>query len=161
MKKIILVRHSKAEEQASGITDFERSLTGKGKNIAGEIAAIFKEKEKTPGILVSSPAFRALETAIIFAGVFNIKPEKIKINSNIYSRMNLDVIEDILIETGDSTDKITLFGHNPSFSEIAHHLSKGGADYMPKCGVICISFDIDNWAEIKSKTGKIEYYLKP
>ena len=37
MKKLIFVRHGKAEEE-SGISDFERSLTLKGKVISGLMA---------------------------------------------------------------------------------------------------------------------------
>jgi phosphohistidine phosphatase SixA len=45
MKKLIFVRHSKAESQIFEISDFERSLTTKGKRIANAMAVRLKEKE--------------------------------------------------------------------------------------------------------------------
>ena len=32
---------------------------------------------------------------------------------------------------------------------------------MPKSGVAGISFDILTWPEIRQKSGKLEYFLKP
>ncbi len=81
MKKIIFVRHGRAEDQASEFSDFERSLTTRGKVISKQMAKWFREKESKPGILISSPAFRALETAIIFAEEYGIKPDNIIMDS--------------------------------------------------------------------------------
>ena len=47
-------------------------LTLKGKIISGLMARKLHEKEKSPGVMMTSPAFRALETALIFAGEFGI-----------------------------------------------------------------------------------------
>jgi phosphohistidine phosphatase len=75
--------------------------------------------------------------------------------------MNLKYITEILKGINDDTDKISFFGHNPSFTEIADRLSKGGCEFMPKCGVAAIYFNIDKWNEIKPGSGKLEYFLKP
>ena len=161
MKKLILVRHGKAEDPVSGISDFERSLTPKGKSISRMMARQLKETEKSALILITSPAFRAFETALIFAGELGIDPEKVIVNSNIYYKMNLRLLTSILSASKDVSDTIVLFGHNPSFTEIADSLSAEGCDFIPKSGVVCISFKAGSWADIKHKTGKIEYYFKP
>jgi phosphohistidine phosphatase len=161
MKKLIFIRHGKAEDPAPEISDFERSLTLKGKIISKLMARKFKERENSPGILITSPAFRALETAYIFAEEFGIEPEKIIINSNLYYKMNFHYLHKILSLVNEDTDSVTLFGHNPSFTEIAGSLCKGGCDFMPKCSVAGISFNIKTWSEIRHNTGKQEYYLKP
>ena len=58
MKRLIFIRHGKAEDGSSEISDFERSLTLKGKVISRLMAHKLMEKEKSPGIIVTSPAFR-------------------------------------------------------------------------------------------------------
>lgn len=161
MKKIIFVRHGKAEELDSDFPDFERSLTNKGKIITKCMAARLRKKENSPGIFISSPAFRAVETALIFALEFGIDPEKIILNSYIYYKMGLRYLPKIISNVNDDTDTITLFGHNPSFTEIPNSLCNEGCDFMPKSGVIGISFDIQSWKEIRNKKGKLEYYLIP
>jgi phosphohistidine phosphatase len=161
MKKIILIRHGRAEDPVSEISDFQRSLTIKGKSISKLMARELRKIEQAPGLMISSPAFRALETAYIFAVEFGIEPEKVIVHSNLYYKMNYHYLPDVLSLAGDDNDTIVLFGHNPSFSEIADSLCKGGCDYMPKCGIVGISFTINKWSDIKHNTGKMEFYLKP
>jgi phosphohistidine phosphatase len=161
MKKIILVRHGKAEDPASGISDYERSLTQKGKIISRLMAKKLRETVKSPVSIITSPAFRAIETALIFALEFEVEPEKITLNSGIYFKMNLRHLADILNHAGEKSDTVILFGHNPAFTEIANSLCKEGCDFMPKSAVVVISFDIAAWSEIRQKSGKQLLFLKP
>jgi phosphohistidine phosphatase len=161
MKKLIFVRHGKAEDGSTEISDFERSLTLKGKIISRLMAHSLREKEKSPGVIISSPAFRALETALIFAGEFGINPEDVILNSNIYDKMSLKNLPAILSVINDDAELIIMFGHNPSFTQIASSLSREGCDPLPKSGIVCISFNITKWSDIGHNKGKIEYFLKP
>ena len=161
MKKLIFVRHGRAEDPSSEFSDFQRSLTPKGKSVAKLMAKKLSVEENDPGILVTSTAFRALETAIIFGEVLGIKPEKIIPDTNIYYKMSLNYLLNLLSKTENDIDTIMLFGHNPSFSEIPDKLCKEGCDFMPKCGIAGISFNITKWSELKQGTGKLEYFLKP
>ena len=161
MKKIIFVRHGKAEDPAPEFPDFERSLTSKGKNISRLMAIKLKERENDLGIIVTSPAFRAIETAIIFAGVYSIPPEKIIINSNLYFSIDQNSFMNILETTDEGIDKITLFGHNPSFTELPDLFSKESTEALPKSGIICLSFRTKTWSGIIRNTGNMDYFLKP
>jgi phosphohistidine phosphatase len=161
MKRIILIRHGKAEDGSYYLPDFERSLTVKGKIVAHEMAGRLREKEKSIGQIVSSPAFRALETAMIFAGEFGYKPHDIIIRPELYLEITLKRLPLILAEIDERTETITMFGHNPSFSELADILSRDGFDLMPKTGIVAIKFSIHTWSEISANKGTIEYFLKP
>ena len=161
MKKLIFVRHGKAEDPASGISDYERSLTLKGKIVSRLMARKLRDSEKSPITIISSPAFRAIETALIFAMEFGVEPDKIIVNSNLYYKMNLRYLHEIVALAGDNNDTVMMFGHNPSFTEIANSLCSEGCDFMSKSGIVGISFDIGKWPEIRQKSGKLEFYLKP
>lgn len=161
MKKLIFVRHSKAEEPSLDISDFERSLTTKGKTLSNTMALRLKEKENSAGVIITSPAFRAVETALIFAGVYRIPSEQILMAGNIYYRLNLKTLQEDLSRIKEETDIVTLFGHNPSFTELAGELSKEGCNFIQKCGIVGISFKINTWSELARNTGTIDYYLKP
>ncbi len=161
MKRLIFVRHGKAEDESPEISDFERSLTLKGKVISRLMAQKLREKIKHPGAILTSPAFRALETALIFAEAYEIDAENVIMNSNIYNKMNMQNLHSILSAVNEVTEVVTLFGHNPSFTQIANNLSREGCDFMPKSGVVCISFNIMTWSDIARNTGTIEYFLKP
>jgi phosphohistidine phosphatase len=161
MKRLIFIRHGKAEDESPDLSDFERSLTLKGKVVAVQMAKRFHEIEENPGVYLTSPAFRALETALIFAGEFGISAEKVLLNSNLYFRLSFKTLPSVLSTVSEEIETITMFGHNPSFTEIADLLCKEGCDFIPKTGIICISFKIMTWSEIGRNSGKTEYFLKP
>lgn len=161
MKKLIFVRHGRAEDGGPETRDIERSLTDKGKVVTRQMAELFKLKEGDPGILVSSPAFRALETALIFGDVLGVDPESIMVNSDLYHRAGLKNLMEILEEIPDEVDTITLFGHNPAFTELPDRLSKEGSEFMTKTAIVCISFPLKIWQDIKPGAGSIEYFMKP
>lgn len=161
MKKLIFIRHGRAEDPTSEITDFERSLTIKGKVISRQMAHRFREKEENPGLMITSPAFRALETAFIFAGEFEIKPDTIRIDSSLYYKAGMKMLIEMLAQISNEIDTITLFGHNPAFTEMPDRLCREGCEFLTKTSVVCISFQIKTWSEIKPGSGKMEYFLKP
>ena len=155
MKKLIFVRHGKAEEISPGLSDQERSLTVKGKIISRMMAAKLKEIEKSLPAIITSHAFRAYETAVIFATELGVESDKIIIESDIYYRMNMKHLPSVISRAADKYDTIILFGHNPSFTEMADSLASEGCDFIPKSGVACISFKMNSWSGIKSRSGKL------
>lgn len=161
MKKLIFIRHGKAEEESSGINDFERSLTVKGKTIAGLMAGKLREKENGQVVILTSPAFRALETALIFADEFGTSAENIIMKSNMYLGLSFHDLPVLLAGIPEETETVMLFGHNPSFTHIANMLTKEGCDMIPKTGIICISFKARTWSEITRNSGTTDYFLKP
>jgi phosphohistidine phosphatase len=161
MKKIIFVRHGKAEDPAPEFPDFERSLTGRGKSVSRNMAINLKKNEKTLGCIVTSPAFRAIETALIFVGVYSIPPEKMIINSDLYFSIDQNSFMEIIKNADETVDTITLFGHNPSFTELPELLGKESIEPLPKSGIICLSFKTKTWSEINLNSGTTDYFLKP
>jgi phosphohistidine phosphatase len=161
MKKMIFVRHGRAEEPTSMIPDYERSLTTKGKNVSEQMALILKQKEKIPVVLVTSPAFRAYETALVFSRVLEYNPDKIILKNCLYNKATLNSFSEIVEKISDDINSVIFFGHNPSFTEIADRLSKNGCDFLPKSGIVCISFKTDTWRGIVREKGTIDYFLKP
>ena len=161
MKKLIFVRHGRAEEPDPSITDYERSLTIKGKTVSEQMALILKEKEKLPAVLVTSPAFRAFETALIFARVLGYDPDKIILKNTLYTHASLKSFAEILDEISDDIDCVIFFGHNPSFTEIPDRLSRSGIDFVPKSGIVGLSFKPDTWKGLLREKGNIDYFLKP
>jgi len=161
MKKLIFVRHGRAEEQASSSTDYERSLTNKGKSVSEQMANILKEKVTIPAVFVTSPAFRAYETALVFARVMEYDPDKIILKNTLYTHGNLKTFAGILEEISDDIDCVILFGHNPAFTEIPDRLSRSGIDFVPKSGIVGLSFKTDTWKGLLREKGTLDYFLKP
>jgi len=125
------------------------------------MALRLKEKEPSIGTVISSPAFRAIETALIFSGIYKIPSNSIVLDDCIYYRFNLQTLHEILSKVKDEVNTVTLFGHNPSFTELIFALGAGECDFIPKCGVVTITFSVNSWKEISRNTGDIIYKLKP
>ncbi len=160
-RKLIFVRHARAEEQGPEITDFERSLTTRGKRESKLMARILKSKEKNQGTVISSPAFRAIETAIIFCREFDVSPDGIQIVSELYSGFGPEGFTPLIARQDDDVHTITIFGHNPLITEMGAFYAADEPDVLPKTGIFCVSFDAAHWSEIEPDSGKTEYFLVP
>jgi phosphohistidine phosphatase len=161
MKKLIFIRHGRAEDPNSEISDFERSLTIKGKVVSKLMARRFREKENDAGLFITSPAFRALETAYIFASEFGYKHDDIIVNSGLYYKSGVKNLFEIIGRANEDINTITLFGHNPAFTEMPDRLSINGCEFVTKTSIVCISFQAATWSDVKLDSGKQEYFLKP
>jgi len=67
----------------------------------------------------------------------------------------------LLKTINEDIDTITLFGHNPSFTEMPDRLCSDGCEFLTKTSIVCISFPVKTWPEVKPDTGIQEYFLKP
>jgi phosphohistidine phosphatase len=161
MKRLIFIRHARAEDYNPDMPDFERSLTSKGKDVSRKMASLLKSKIDKPGAFISSPAFRAIETAMIFASEYGIKPEQIILSSGLYFTFGEKALMELLAGISEDTDTVMLFGHNPGFTDLAGFLSSEAVDVIPKCGIVSITFNTKTWSDIRPATGKTEMFLKP
>ena len=161
MKRLVFVRHGKAEDPSGEISDYERSLTQKGKVMSRMMAMRFLEKGLPLGKIISSPAFRALETALIFADEMGVNPSSISMDNNLYYHSGVSRFLHVIYKVADDVDTITLFGHNPAFTDLCDMLSKNGSGFIPKSGVVAINFQTTKWNDIKFGTGEIDFFLKP
>lgn len=160
-RRLIFIRHARAEDQSSEVSDFERSLTDRGKRESRLMARILKSKEKDPGIMFSSPAFRAIETALIFCREFGISPDRLQIISDLYSGIDPREFLPIVARQNDSIRTISVYGHNPLVTELASFFASDEPEVLPKTGIFCVSFETDHWSDIEPESGKTEYFLVP
>ena len=69
MRRLFLIRHAKAQPSI-GSSDYERTLTDRGRKDARRVAAALAGRRVLPDVLVHSGAARAKETAEILAGAW-------------------------------------------------------------------------------------------
>lgn len=159
MKKLVLIRHSKAEDKSK--SDFERRLISDGKILAKNIATKLKIKPENNTLLISSPAPRALETAEIFADFFSYPKDKISKPEFLYNYFTFDRFFMFLDSEFKNNDQIWIFGHNPMLSEIAYILSKGKICAMPKSSVTSFSIDSENWLNVNASNAQLDFFENP
>lgn len=160
MKKLVIVRHAKAETVEANKTDFDRKLTNSGKEDAEKMAALLANKLTCPEIFIASPAKRAWSTAKRFAKAFNLNNDQIVENKKIYNAL-ADTLIEIVQNIDDQNQSAIIFGHNPGFSQIAYYFSGDNTLELPTCGVVVIEFDLKNWGDVDYKKGQLIAFYKP
>lgn len=160
-RKLIFIRHSKAEDQDPAISDFERSLTVKGKVNSRLMAEILKSKGEYPGKIISSPAFRALETALIFCREYGISPAEIVLAPELYLGLRDDDFLSFIRNLDDNDHTVTFFGHNPLITDLVAFFASDEPDILPKTGIYCLEFDAGSWSAVEPESGKTLYFLTP
>lgn len=156
MKKLLLIRHAKATHE-TGYADFERPLTKTGLHDAAMMAGRVQEHGHVPQVLVASPALRTISTANIFSQ--HLEVPSAEENMAIYDASQDDLV-DIISQLNDKHEFIGLVGHNPGIGQVLYYLT-GQTKDVPPGAVALIEFDIDTWAVVDKKSGKLTFYEAP
>lgn len=153
MKTILLVRHGKSSWEYS-VSDRDRPLLERGINDAGLVAKEFFKNYLEIDAAYSSPANRAMHTAIIFLRTVNFPLEKFNLSNILYDFTGRDVLS--FIKSLDNSKKtVLLFGHNEAFTNIANSLGNENIDNLPTSGLVELKFDTNDWSTVsKGVTGR-------
>ena len=159
MKKLFIIRHSKASETAPDNSDFNRCLAPYGVNKATRISERLSRDIETVDLMLSSPACRAFETAQIFARAMNYPEQKITAHDSLYHFGGIENVMEIISNVDDSVESLMIFGHNPTFNALAWHLCEDFRDGMPTSAVVGVELKIKSWKKINKAKGKLLTYL--
>jgi phosphohistidine phosphatase len=149
MKTLYINRHAKSSWKDLNISDFDRSLNKRGKINAGFMAERFAEDAQID-IIISSPAIRALSTAEAFAEALGI--DRIQAESSIYGAGIREMVH-IINSIPNQFESALIFGHNPTFTNLAHHLDHNFNDHLVTCARVKFEFEVDDWGMIGSDSG--------
>ncbi|HNX87332.1 MAG TPA: histidine phosphatase family protein [Bacteroidales bacterium] len=160
MKWLYLVRHGKASWEEAGLSDADRPLLPVGIERTQKVTAFLLQKGIKPDLILSSPATRALDTALIIAKGLNYPEGQIRIERKIYTGFHNHIL-DLISEKTDEIHSILITGHNPVISRLANHFLKPGIENMPTSSVVCLSFPVDRWKEIRTAHATREFIVYP
>lgn len=151
MKRLYLVRHAKSDWTYEGLPDIDRPLSERGYRDAHLMSKHLLGKKHQPDGIVSSPAIRAINTALIFARNMNFPENKIQLNSLLYNSTAETYIAQ-LSGLHDELKNVFVFGHNPTISKVVTILTDSedkampdGRQEMPTCCIACIEFKGNSW----------------
>ena len=150
MKKLYLIRHAKSSWLEEGVGDFDRPLNGSGIRDAHNTSQWLLQQGFSPDLVISSPATRALHTALIFAKNLHYPYGNIKIKKAIYEAEVEDLFSTVH-KIKDKHNTVLLFGHNPTITAFVNHCIDHIIDNVPTTGVACLKFDVEHWADIKTE----------
>lgn len=159
MKKIVIIRHSKAKLFTAGNTDFARDLKEQGKTDAAFVSQQLYDLQIIPQLIIASPAKRALKTARIFGRM--LKCHHTSLNEALYNEsydrdwLILDIKQNL-----PESETVYIIGHNPLLKELIDDLTGLDIEPLKTSTAVVISFETENWDNIiKGLRGKIEHII--
>jgi len=160
MKRVVIVRHAKAVPYGYD-DDFTRDLTDRGVNDAQKIGRELKKLGIVPDAMISSPANRAIQTALVFAENMGFNKKHIVEIENMYHGLTTSEFLEMIKELPGTANTAFFFGHNPSFHYYVNNLLERFYDDMPTCSTVAIDFNVDEWKKVEARSGKKAFQLIP
>ena len=155
---LLLVRHAKSSWSNTSLTDFDRPLNKRGVSNAPLMGQRIREYGLHLDTIITSTAKRAQETSKLIAKEMAYEIEDIDLESDLYHASS-EVFINILSK--QQNRNIAMVGHNPGIQDFSYWLSSEPTVNFPTCGVIHISFSLDNWTKISKNSGKAMRFEYP
>lgn len=158
MKKLYIIRHAKSDWSNPQLEDFDRPLNKRGKKNAPFMGKLLRKKNISPDLIISSPAYRARETAISISKEINYH-ENIMYNEYLYEA-DLKTIMEIVNFIEDEHDNVFIIGHNPGLNMLGFYLVDFNEN-LPTSGILEIKFDCQSWRKINKSNAQIVSFEYP
>lgn len=163
-RRLILMRHGKSDRDSGVKTDFDRPLNPRGERDVPAMARWLAAQGHLPQLVISSPALRARQTALLAAAGMHYPEAAIEWQPAMYDAAH-DRLLSVLAECAPGKTPVMLVGHNPGMEELALYLS-GGAGLpdedkgMPTAAVVILELP-KSWAHLKRGSGKMIAHMRP
>ncbi len=162
MKRLTLVRHAKSSWKDPSLEDFDRPLSGRGKQDAPEMGRRLADRGVRPDALVTSPAKRARKTARKIASEIGFPEDEIREEPRIYEADGGTLLR-VVRDLDPLWKDVLLVGHNPGLSELLDLLV--GADPqrgdLPTAAAAEILLPGPSWAEVEVGQGRLVRLDRP
>jgi phosphohistidine phosphatase len=149
-RKLFIIRHGKSSWDHQGLDDIDRPLAERGIRNAAEMARRLIERQEVPQLLLSSPASRALNTALIMLRNWDLEPANLQIHDDLYDAF-VEEIGQVLSGVSPEISNVAVFGHNPSFTMYTNQFLERPIDNLPTAGVAIITLESEGWNGIGRK----------
>ena len=158
MKRLLLLRHAKSSWDDPNLADFDRPLNPRGLATAPFMGELIARRELQPDEIVSSPAKRAMQTALLVKESAGIDTS-LRFDERIYEASPKSLLQ-VSSELDDELGSAMLVGHNPGFEGFIGFLT-GKVEPMPTAALAVIDLNIKSWSKIKNGSGSVNTVLRP
>ena len=167
MRRLLLLRHGKAERSIPGTADRDRPLIERGRKDSARIGTYMAGHALLPDRVLLSPVTRTQETWKYAAKAFKPAPGAGMVEKlyDATPHCILAVIKDIPA----TVHTALIIGHNPGLHELAlmliatgdHEARERLREKLPTCGLVIIDFAFDDWNRLHPQSGRLERFVTP
>ena len=167
MRRLMLLRHAKAETATAGQRDLDRVLAQRGREVAPQMGRYMGEHGLAPERALVSTAKRTRETWELVASALVKKPPA-DFEERIYEAPAKAILSAVQ-STNNGVHTLLVVGHNPGIQQLATLLVTSGdstarhslAEKFPTAALAVIDFDVDRWSDVKASTGRLDRFVTP
>ena len=167
MRRLLLLRHAKAERSEAGMEDRVRKLIERGRKDAAKMGAYMASHGLVPDRVVTSPAVRTQETWKFAASAFRIAPT-LASPERLYNAQPTSILG-VIKEAPTAAHTLLIIGHNPGLHELALMLIASGnvemreqlREKLPTSSLVIIDFALDDWGKLHAQSGRLERFVTP
>lgn len=168
MKRLLLLRHAKAEQDSND--DHARKLTKRGRKNAASMGA-WLHKHYAIDLVLCSTSARTRETWDVVAEELGAAP-KVEFLKALYLAPERTMMT-IVQNTEDAADTLMLVAHSPGTEELAAAMARIPAnndeqkrldtlsEKYPTAALAVLEFGATNWREIKPTSGLLAAFMRP
>jgi phosphohistidine phosphatase len=171
MRRLMLLRHAKTENDAPSGRDLDRRLDNRGRHDAADIGGWIGRHPPFPDLVLVSHAIRAHQTwEIAWEAMKDLGPEPlVELVPELYGADPAQLLQIIRAASAADPQRLMLVGHNPGMHELALALAGSGdaagrkalADNLPTSGIAIFDFAIDDWTDVAFRRGRLELFVSP
>ena len=162
MRRLMLLRHAKAERVEPGRSDFDRALAPEGREASPRIGTYMAAHGLIPDLVICSSARRAKETWELASGAFAPFP-RTTFDKRVYE-FDAGELLDLARTTRGDVHALLLVGHNPSLEDLAALTIATGdligrgrmAEKFPTGALAVIDFPFDAWTKVHPHSGRFD-----
>lgn len=158
-KRLLLFRHAKSDWHTGITDDHERPLTKRGSEAARIMGRVLAAADQVPDLIVTSSAVRA-RTTVELAHTAGCWTCPIETSDALYDTDAASLLE-VIRGLPDSTDRVLLAGHEPTWSELASRLIGGGDLRFPTAALARLDLDVARWRDTALGCGALVWLLQP
>ena len=171
MRRLMLLRHAKTENDAPSGRDQDRRLDDRGRRDAAEIGGFIADHPPFPDCVLVSPAVRAHQTwELAWAAMKDlVPPPRVELAPDLYGADPAQLLQSIRELSAVDPQRLMVVGHNPGMHELALALTDGGdtagrralADNLPTSGLAVFDFATDDWSDVAFRRGRLVLFVSP
>jgi len=167
MRRLMILRHAKAERPEPGGRDHDRTLIRRGREDARRVGDYMVRHGLVPDRAVVSPAIRTRETWEQARSAFPA-PAVVAFEERLYEAAPHVILEVIKSAPAD-VHGLLLIAHNPGLHRTAVLLVGTGdidarqrlSEKLPTAGLVVIDFAVDDWSKLHWHGGRLDRFVTP
>jgi len=156
-KTLVILRHGKAQLRDPALEDYRRTLKERGARQAEHLSEILAAAGQSFGLILSSSAPRAQETAAIIARRLGLE-SVLREDKRLYGCDPEDWIHE-LRKQWDTLESAMVVGHNPELEMLAEKASRERIE-LPTCGTVRLS-GLESWRRLGADKMRVDLVLNP